>query len=113
MSVLDETWEARFGLTNPQVVNTCGGRVVAAIVGCDGADVDGARARLAAQAPAMYRFLRDLEYAGTMGYDAETCCISCKGTPPENSDRRPRDERHMAGCEWLKLMRAAEGATDG
>lgn len=41
----------------------------------------------------------------------DPCCIARCGAEPTAD--HARDERHRAGCEWLSLMKKAEGATDG
>ncbi len=61
-------------------------------------DVDRARARLAAQAPAMARLLLEIEWSAPIG--GEPACPSCSAFVNN-------DHRHAPDCEIATVLRAA------
>ena len=113
---IDETWSCDGGCIDmdaPSVVHRIGSFGQSSAVQAE-TDRNEARARLAAQAPAMARLLVDLEWGADIciGYDNITAlgCPSCGGLQHDPGNRADFDHQtvgHDPDCELVAVLRAA------
>lgn len=105
MSVIDETWRVRnsVGCTDDVYCDALREYVLRGThaAGVPGYEVADARAKLAAQAPAMARLLRDLEWTGSLGQGSFGCTL-CGVCADWN-----RDPEHREDCALAAVLRAA------